>query len=130
MEPHLASRSEFDRALAPVLQDLQAEPVPALTIQPDTTGQAQAWLVDATGARTGLRLESTIEGLDAVIWVAETVQEAAIEALWAASLPAVWPNCPRHPGTHPLAPAAIAGTAKWRCPADDVAVAGLGSLER
>lgn len=130
MERQLASESEFDRALGPVLRDLQAEPVPVLSIRADTTGQAQAWLVDATGARTGLRLESTVEGLDAVIWVADTVQEAAVEALWAASLPAVWPNCPRHPGTHPLAPASIAGTAKWRCPADDVAVADIGSLAR
>jgi len=60
--------------------------------------------------------------------VADQVQEWAIEELWNQGQPATWPECPFHPGSHPLEPVVDAGTALWRCPKSAEPVAAIGEL--
>jgi hypothetical protein len=70
---------------------------------PDGSGQGVYWGPDD---RPGVRLAE----------VADQVQEWAVEALWGAGKPAVWPHCPVHPGSHPLAATVVEGVAVWVCP--------------
>ncbi len=65
---------------------------------------------------------------DQIVSRADAVQEWAVEALNAAALPAVWPECPRHPNSHPFQPALIDRRARWRCPRDGTLVADIGDL--
>jgi hypothetical protein len=60
--------------------------------------------------------------------VADQIQEWAVEELWNQGRPATWPACPFHPGSHPLDPVVVAGTALWRCPKTAEPVAALGEL--
>jgi hypothetical protein len=60
--------------------------------------------------------------------VADQVQGWAVEALWTAGEPAVWPRCPAHPDTHPLDAAVEGGTAVWRCPRGTAPTVPMGEL--
>jgi hypothetical protein len=61
--------------------------------------------------------------------LAEQVQEWEVEALAAAGRPATWPECPEHPGSHPLQSWAEDGErAVWRCPRSQRVVCGIGEL--
>ncbi|MFI7273156.1 hypothetical protein [Streptomyces sp. NPDC049879] len=116
---------ELDEELAAVLRDIDAQcavrPVVRreaswLTLYaPDGSG---AGLNEPCGTRPGERLAD----------LADQVQEWAVEALWGAGLPAVWPVCPAHPDTHPLAAAVRDGEAVWSCPRTGAAVARVGEL--
>jgi hypothetical protein len=63
-----------------------------------------------------------------IAWVADQVQEWAVEELWTAGQPTNWPPCPEHPGTHPLAPAVHGGAAEWMCPKSERVVSEIGRL--
>jgi hypothetical protein len=60
--------------------------------------------------------------------LAEQVQGWAVEALWGEGLPAVWPQCPTHPDTHPLTADVDRGSAVWRCPRSGTVIAPVGRL--
>jgi hypothetical protein len=60
--------------------------------------------------------------------VADQVQEWAVEELWNQGRPATWPECPFHPGSHPLEPAVMADAALWRCPKTAEPVGAIGEL--
>jgi len=61
--------------------------------------------------------------------VTDTAQEAVVEALWSAGKPAVWPNCPDHPNTHPLNAAISPSRALvWACPLSDRVICAVGDL--
>ncbi|HET7396892.1 MAG TPA: hypothetical protein VFJ94_00075 [Intrasporangium sp.] len=122
------SRARFDRAFAPVLADLAAEPVVSLQREAGDGRPAFIWLTDSSGGRTGVPLDPQLRGIDAVVWVAGIVQDAAVDALWAVGEPAVWPVCRRHPASHPMNAALVGGVAVWQCPVDLVAVAEVGQL--
>lgn len=62
-----------------------------------------------------------------VVYLADQVQEAEVEALWSVGRPAVWPHCPKHPNRHPLRPEVRDGTAVWTC-ADSEVIAPIGQL--
>jgi hypothetical protein len=121
---------EFTEALRAVLRDLRAQcPVQpevhhvhegevgpgALLYAPDGSGQA---LYAEPDGRPGMLLAD----------VADQLQTWAVEALWTARVPAVWPHCPEHPDTHPLTATAVKGTAVWVCPRSGTAVAAVGEL--
>ncbi|RKN43836.1 hypothetical protein [Streptomyces hoynatensis] len=90
-----------------------------------------AWymLYAADGSGAGVRVEEGPEPL-VLAGIAEQVQEWAVEALWQEGLPAVWPECPAHPRTHPLAATVAGGTAVWSCPRSGRVVAPVGELGR
>lgn len=63
------------------------------------------------------------------LWhVADRLQDGLHDSLWSAGLPAVWPECPRHPGTHPLEVRVTAAGVSWVCPKISVVVAAVGRL--
>jgi hypothetical protein len=93
--------------------------------QPDIES---AWLVSSTGAETGVWVLTTDEDADQVVTVAEQVQDFVHEELQALGRPVVWPGCPFHPGSHPLAPAVRERAAWWTCVAAGRGVAPVGAL--
>ena len=125
-----AKREEFERAIVPVLADLERQHPGALRLEltPEES-DLQAWLWDADGSGTGLFLGDGWEsGIDAIVELADKVQEAAIEAVWGITGSSNWPACPEHPDGAPLSPGRHRGAAFWWCPRDRRAVAEIGSL--
>ena len=107
---------EFTQALETVLHDLRAEGavLPRVSVaadyglmlhDPDGSGHGIRWLEDGTHA-------------DRLANLADQVQEWAVEALWSAGAPAVWPHCPQHPNSHPLAATTTAAIAAAAAVAD------------
>jgi hypothetical protein len=60
--------------------------------------------------------------------IADQIQEWAVEELWNQGRPATWPECPIHPGSHPLEPVVVASAALWRCPKTTEPFANVGEL--
>ncbi|NRQ39890.1 hypothetical protein HII36_49890 [Nonomuraea sp. NN258] len=81
---------------------------------------------DGTGM--GVRIPRDGDLAEQLADVADQVQEWAVHALWMEGLPAVWPECPEHPGGHPLAAVVEGDTAVWACPRTRTVVAPVGSL--
>ena len=120
-------------ALGPALRDLRAQPVDELAVRESDEAEHVVAFEASTGAtvlvpRQEPAVRAAERAVDAVIRLADIVQEAAVVAMWGASVPPVWPSCPRHPGTHPLQATAENDRAVWRCPADDVTIAEVGAL--
>ncbi len=128
-------RTDFDAVMDPVLADLQTAGaiVPEVRYEawedhpdyvfafigpPGETAGSQGVRVERSG-RAGLRLAE----------LAEQVQGWEVEALAEAGRPATWPECPEHPGSHPLEPCAeSAERAIWRCPRSHRVVCTIGEL--
>jgi len=119
---------EFTEVLATLLRDVRAQcPVQpdvreedgeypgVMLYAPDGTGQCVYWGPDD---RPGVRLAE----------VADQVQEWAVESLWMEGEPAVWPHCPKHPNSHPLAATVIERTAVWVCPKGGPPIHTIGEL--
>jgi hypothetical protein len=92
-------------------------------------GELGVWLREADGAGTVVTVGPGGSAVDAIVSLADEVQEWAVEALFAVGLPPVWPECPDHPDSHPLDPRRRGGVAVWQCPRSGVVVAQIGSLE-
>lgn len=91
---------EFTQALDIVLHDLRAEgAVLPLVSVADGYG---LMLHEPDGSGHGVRWPESGSAADRLASLADQVQEWAVEALWSAGVPAVWPHCPRHPDSHPL----------------------------
>lgn len=117
-------------AMAPVLADLQATGVPlpqvADTEWTDDDAATSAMLWSPQGG-SGIWIRLTDGEADRIAHAAEQVQEWAIEELWASSA-TNWPPCPKHPDTHPLAPAVHDGVATWACPKTGDPFVAIGTL--
>ncbi|MER6510461.1 hypothetical protein ABT158_26810 [Nonomuraea sp. NPDC001636] len=118
-------------ALLPVLRDLRA----TCGVRPDLReetplrgGERVLMLFAPDGSGVGLRLGVAGGPAEQVADLADQAQEWAVEALWGQGLPAVWPECPEHPGTHPLAATVVDGVATWSCPHTRAPVAAVGRL--
>jgi hypothetical protein len=124
---------EAEPALGPVLQDLQAQPVDELTLR-ESDDPAHVVLFAASSGtavavpRQAPAVRAREGGVDAVIRLANLVQDAAVEALSAAGVTPVWPRCPRHPAVHPLEAQRVGDRPVWRCPTDKISVAEIGLL--
>lgn len=125
--------TDLAMALRPVLRDLGT--VRSLTAQvlddqwASTPGQLSARLANATDRTSmGIYVMAADSEVQRIVSLADQVQEWAVEALWRAGLPATWPECPLHPGSHPLRAATIADEAVWICPKLDQEIAAIGSL--
>lgn len=118
---------EFAEALETVLRDLRAQ----TTLQPSIR-EAEGYgpiLQSADGSGQGLLWRATAPAPDRLSNLADQVQEWAVEALWSAGAPAVWPHCPEHPNSHPLTATVVAEAAVWACPKSGAVVARIGALE-
>ena len=118
---------EFTEALAAVLRDLGAQ----CPVRPDVRevedGHGVVFYAP-DGSGQGVWAEP--DGRPGVLpaEVADQVQSWAVEALWAAGEPAVWPRCPEHPDAHPLEAAVEKGTAVWVCPRGGTGAVPVGEL--
>lgn len=61
--------------------------------------------------------------------LADQLEERVVEGLPGIGLPAVWPECPEHPRTHPLKADVIDGNACWVCPRSGNRVQQIGALQ-
>lgn len=119
-------------AVRPVFDDLARTSDLALRAEPDQwsdyPGQVTAmlWAPDSSGA--GISVMDGERAVDQVVVASEQVQEVVIKALWTLGRPAVWPECPTHPDTHPLRAHVQRGEAVWMCPADGTEHAAVGAL--
>ena len=94
----------------------------------DEPGRPSAWLSWEDGARCGVAISAEQSFADNIVLLADQVQEAMVEVLCRTGKPAVWPECPDHPGSHPLKPVGAGGAATWVCPRTDRAIAEIGAL--
>lgn len=118
---------EFTRALDVVLHDLRAEG--AVLPRVSVAAGYGLMLHEPDGSGHGVRWPESGSAADRLANLADQVQEWAVEALWSAGVPAVWPHCPRHPNSHPLratVAAADAGAAAAAA-ADGAADVGAGA---
>jgi hypothetical protein len=86
---------------------------------------AMTWWPDGSGAGISVRPYESLA--DRVAFLADQFQESEVDALWAAGRPPVWPQCPDHPGTHPLGATVRNAVAVWMCSGTDV-IAPIGGL--
>jgi hypothetical protein len=131
-----AERSVVDAALAPVLHDLRAgnAVVPEVRYEAREDpgpGYVCAFIGPAgqTSGSMGVRVALAATAAERVAQLADQVQEWEVEELCAVGRPATWPECPEHPGSHPLEPVVTdAGAASWRCPRPGLTVCAIGEL--
>ncbi|MFE2567738.1 hypothetical protein [Streptomyces mirabilis] len=112
----------FVRALETVLRDLRAQ----CSVRPDVREPEDDYpgfiLYAPDGTGQGVYGVGLAE-------VADGVQDWAVEALWGEGKPAVWPECPAHPDSHPLGAAVVEEVAVWVCPKEgEVPVYRIGEL--
>jgi len=131
----MSVHAELEAALSPVVDDLTSTCRVQPRVEPwgpqdggDEGDQrwVMLWEPNGSGAGAGVRLGRPVA--DQIVELADHAQEWAVEALNAEGLPAVWPECPLHPDSHPLAPVVRRGVAIWSCPRGDVEIAAIGRL--
>ncbi len=119
-------------ALAPVLRDLEnsGSLLPDVRDEQwsDFEGQVTAMLYGPDGSGQGVFAMAGEPLPERIASVADQVQEWAIEARWQAGRPASWPECPEHPGSHPLAARLHDGRAAWTCPRTRQPICAVGQL--
>jgi hypothetical protein len=131
-------REVIRQAMAPVLRDLQASGaiVPDVRYEAHVDGGrdgregVHAWIKgdDTSGWDVWTPAEASSPA-EQVWWLAHKVQEWEIEEQWHAGGSANWPECPEHPGSHPLEPGIDdEDTAVWRCPRSERAICAIGAL--
>lgn len=78
----------------------------------------------------GVSVERGLPFAEQIVRLADQVQEWAVEALWSARKPAVWPECPDHPDSHPLVARLVTGAdaAVWCCPRTNAVKFPIGRL--
>ncbi|MFF5209765.1 hypothetical protein [Streptosporangium sp. NPDC000396] len=125
---------ELSVALEPVLQDLEtgcAVPPDIREADPGSTaweGLAEAWLFAPDGTGRGISVVIGQSRAEQVAYLADQVQEWAVEELCSAGLPAVWPECPAHRNSHPLLATLHNDEAIWACPRTREPIAPIGRL--
>ncbi|MEV0319561.1 hypothetical protein ACIBKX_01420 [Streptomyces sp. NPDC050658] len=105
-------------ALAPVLRDLETTCAvrPDVREETDHEGEAYVALYEPDGSGAGLVVRFGASTAELTADFADQAQDWAVEALCSAGKPAVWPECPAHPDSHPLAAGVVRGVAVWSCP--------------
>ncbi|WP_055703242.1 MULTISPECIES: hypothetical protein [Streptomyces] len=122
--------SELAGALELVLRDLGATCAvrPVVREERDDDGTDLIVLYEPDGSGAGLVVRCGAGAAELAADFADQAQDWAVEALCAALEPAVWPECPAHPGSHPLAAGVVSGVAVWSCPRTRRTVAPIGGL--
>jgi hypothetical protein len=111
-----AAESEFiglaRRFLADASLDVDILDQPAT----DDPSYISFWLSSSTKALTGVLIPRESPGSPQRVTLGDQVQEFIHEELAVLGRPAVWPECPAHPGSHPLIAVLSDGDAVWACP--------------
>jgi len=121
---------DVEEAVASIRKDIVAtvSGLIAVGVPHDVDGDVEVAVADAYGSRTGLPVGGGLLGAALVAYVADGVQEAAIEALWSEGKSAVWPSCPVPGHGHPLAATVTGDEAAWVCPSEANVIARVGDL--
>lgn len=121
---------QLSDALAVVMRELSRGDVARPTISDDDWSgdedRAGAMLGSPDGSGWGVAVTLDQSPAAQLVDLADQVQEWAVEELWRLGRPAVWPECPHHRNSHPLAPRLVGDTASWVCPSDSEVVCGIG----
>jgi hypothetical protein len=127
--------SSLARALDIVLTDVAATGLPRPVIEdvdwPDLETQIGATLRSDFG-QLGVSIVATDSEDAQLVSLADQIQEFVHEqVLHKAGLPVVWPECPLHPGSHPLQAVEddLVGPA-WQCARLGRTIARVGDLGR
>lgn len=119
-------------ALAAVLRDLDSSGSVVPDVRDDqwsgVDGQVTAMLYSPDGSAQGVSAMLTEPPAQRIASVADQVQEWALEELCSVGRPATWPECPQHPGSHPLSAAEREGQPTWACPRSGRIVSQIGQL--
>lgn len=108
--------------LLPVLRDLEF----ASPVRVEVSEQSGTWWIQVVGT---IGMVGHVPGPSAdVCFAADRVQDWVVECLPELGLPAVWPECPEHPGTHPLSATCPDGIPVWTCPRSSTVHARIGEL--
>lgn len=122
------------RAIAVALRDVDSQDAirPIVADEPwaDFDGQESARLAWPDGSSVGIWVMQGGSPAEQLAAVADQIQDAEVEALAAASRSAVWPECPRHPNSHPLSAIVRDGAAVWACKVTNEVIASIGALAR
>jgi hypothetical protein len=86
------------------------------------------WMLSGRRSRTGLLAPRDIAAPELLVHIADQVQEFVLEELGRLGLPATWPECPEHPGSHPLTPTLASAGPHWVCPKSGDLVSAIGEL--
>jgi len=85
------------------------------------------WQADGSG--TGISVMAEQTDAARVVSLADQMQEIVIEQLWGRGDSATWPECPDHPGGHPLKAAELdVFGPSWACPATGGPHFAVGSV--
>jgi hypothetical protein len=119
-------------ALAPVLRDLEGSGSVVPDVRDDqwssVDGQVTAMLYSPDGSEQGVSAMITEPSAQRIASVADQVQEWAVEELCSIGRPATWPECPQHPGSHPLSAVVRESRPIWTCPSTGRMVSEIGQL--
>lgn len=127
-----APRSMREDALGPevvriLARDLRTDVQATVKIEMREDGFFWVILPDGTGV--GLVRDPSNVGIVAdLVQGADQVSEVVQEAL-APFGRSNWPECPAHPGAHPMQARNVDGAAVWLCPANRDVVARVGCLD-
>ncbi|WP_409237631.1 hypothetical protein [Streptomyces sp. PA5.6] len=121
---------ELAAVLEPVLRDLRATCAvrPVVREERDDTVGELVMLYEPDGSGAGLVPRFGGSAAERTADFADQAQDWAVEALCAELRPAVWPECPEHPDSHPLAAGVVRGVAVWSCPRSRRVAARVGEL--
>ncbi len=126
---------ETPEELRPVLRDVHAaSPVRVVVREPSGDHPYDAgtvWLhVAGTLGSIGFRPAPGTALPDRVCAAADQLHDWILECLPELGFPAVWPECPEHPATHPLRVGMTGDGPVWRCPRSAAVHARVGELGR
>jgi hypothetical protein len=122
---------ELNAALDPVLRDLDGVGLRP-RIEPyqwsSSPGQltAMSWWPTGDGAGIWVMANDSLE--QRVAMLAEQIQDVAVGTLPSIGRPAVWPECPDHPDSHPLQARYDGTAAVWACPRTGRRITEIGHL--
>jgi hypothetical protein len=119
-------------ALTPVLRDLENSGSVVPDVREDQwsgfEGQVTAMLWSPDGSGQGVSAITGEPLPERIAWVADQVQDWAVEELHRIGRPTNWPQCPQHPLSHPLSAEVREGRAVWTCPKTGHVVSEIGQL--
>lgn len=119
-------------ALALVVRDLSATCAVRVTVGEEAdfmgAGEDVVMVYASDGSGCGVSVAEYQSAAEQLADVADQVQGWVVEELCARLMPAVWPECPAHPDTHPLRAGVVKGVAVWSCPKTGQVVRPIGPV--
>jgi hypothetical protein len=119
--------------MTPIIRDIEATAgiVPDVEdISWDPDPEAVSVIIGKAGIKQqGVRIWLNLSPAERLADLARQVQEWQIETQWRVGGDTSWPNCPIHPGRHPMAAEVRGESASWCCPELGTAVGKIGELD-